>query len=88
MPNKKSSAIVTHADSSSDPRQPNRFEKKKNILQYQPLTVALPSGPGFWPEDVAAVIVGRRDRNGRRDRRGSVQDRMRIITAVNDLRCS
>jgi len=33
MPNNKSSAIVATVDSSSDPRQPNRFEKKKNIRQ-------------------------------------------------------
>jgi hypothetical protein len=31
IPNMKSSATVTTADSSSDPRQPRRFEKKKNI---------------------------------------------------------
>ena len=32
MPSKKRSAIVTIADSSSDPKRPNRFEKKKNML--------------------------------------------------------
>jgi hypothetical protein len=31
IPNKKSNATVTRPDSSIDPRQPNRFEKKKNI---------------------------------------------------------
>jgi hypothetical protein len=31
IPNMKSSATVTTAESSSDPRQPRRFEKKKNI---------------------------------------------------------
>jgi hypothetical protein len=31
IPNKKSSATVTTAESSSDPRQPRRFEKKKNM---------------------------------------------------------
>ena len=36
MPNKKSRAMVTAADSSSDPKQPNRFEKKKNIRPNQP----------------------------------------------------
>src|ERR1700754_4352585 len=35
MPNNKSSAIVTTAESTSDPKQPNRFEKKKNILPSQ-----------------------------------------------------
>ena len=32
IPNMKSNATVTAPDSSNDPRQPNRFEKKKNIL--------------------------------------------------------
>jgi hypothetical protein len=32
IPNMKSSATVTAAEISNDPRQPNRFEKKKNML--------------------------------------------------------
>src|SRR5450631_1966473 len=32
IPNTKSSATVTAADRSSDPRQPSRFEKKKNMI--------------------------------------------------------
>ena len=32
IPNRKSNATVTAADSSNDPRQPNRFEKKKNTI--------------------------------------------------------
>jgi hypothetical protein len=32
IPNTKSSATVTAADRSSDPRQPSRFEKKKNMF--------------------------------------------------------
>ena len=31
IPNMKSNATVTAPDSSNDPRQPNRFEKKKNM---------------------------------------------------------
>jgi hypothetical protein len=31
IPNTKSSATVTAAERSSDPRQPSRFEKKKNM---------------------------------------------------------
>jgi hypothetical protein len=32
IPNMKSSATVMPADRSSDPRQPSRLEKKKNII--------------------------------------------------------
>jgi hypothetical protein len=32
MPNKKSSAIVATAENSSEPRQPNRFEKMKTMV--------------------------------------------------------
>jgi hypothetical protein len=32
-PNKNSSPMVITAEMSSEPRQPNRFEKKKNNLQ-------------------------------------------------------
>jgi hypothetical protein len=31
----KSRASVTAAESSSDPRQPNRFEKKKNMIFHE-----------------------------------------------------
>jgi hypothetical protein len=47
IPNTKSSATVTAAESSSDPRQPSRFEKKKNIAGNSAL------GPIDWPLDVA-----------------------------------
>jgi hypothetical protein len=38
VPNMKSRATVTTADSSSDPRQPRRFEKKKNMFCRGPLS--------------------------------------------------
>jgi hypothetical protein len=34
LPNRKSSATVTAAEISNDPRQPSRFEKKKNMLRW------------------------------------------------------
>jgi hypothetical protein len=33
IPNRKRSATVTAAETSTDPRQPIRFEKKKNMLR-------------------------------------------------------
>jgi hypothetical protein len=39
IPNMKSSATVTTAESSSDPRQPRRFEKKKNIAGNPAATI-------------------------------------------------
>jgi hypothetical protein len=44
----KSRASVTAAESSSDPRQPNRFEKKKNIIfrENSPAKIAAGLGVG------------------------------------------
>jgi hypothetical protein len=39
IPNMKSSITVTAAEISNEPRQPNRFEKKKNMVRPQILLV-------------------------------------------------
>jgi hypothetical protein len=50
MPEKKSSATVTVAESSSDPRQPRRFEKKKNMSLS---SAKLPTAESFWSASAA-----------------------------------
>jgi hypothetical protein len=52
IPNMTSSPTVTAAERSSDPRQPSRFEKKKNMIfagmMAQTVSVTL-TGPGATP---------------------------------------
>jgi hypothetical protein len=87
-PNMKSSATVTAADTNNDPRQPNRFEKKKNIF-YSRRTAshvrdaALDTPPGFGTSCTSPASSNRQ--TGKpfpRDRKRNVRSTARLFRAM------
>jgi hypothetical protein len=84
----KSSATVTAADTNNDPRQPNRFEKKKNIF-YSRRTAshvrdaALDTPPGFGTSCTSPASSNRQ--TGKpfpRDRKRNVRSTARLFRAM------
>jgi hypothetical protein len=84
----KSSATVTAADTNNDPRQPNRFEKKKNIFYSrrtasQVRDAALDTPPGFGTSCTSPASSNRQ--TGKpfpRDRKRNVRSTARLFRAM------